>query len=81
MGRRSRSPPTRFEALFVPAGCAHGFITLEDDTPVHYDISEYHPESARGIRFDDPAFGIEWPLAPVVINARDLAFPPFAAAD
>jgi dTDP-4-dehydrorhamnose 3,5-epimerase len=66
------------ETLFVPQGCAHGFITLEDDTSVRYDISAtYAPASARGLRFDDPAFRIEWPFAPVVISPRDLAFPPF----
>jgi dTDP-4-dehydrorhamnose 3,5-epimerase len=65
-------------ALFIPKGCAHGFITLADDTTVHYDISGfYHPESARGVRYDDPALGIEWPLAPVVIADRDLGFPKF----
>ena len=69
-----------FDALFVPKGCAHGFITLEDDTVVHYDISElYAPGSARGVRFDDPAFGIAWPLAPIVIGPADLAWPPFVA--
>jgi dTDP-4-dehydrorhamnose 3,5-epimerase len=68
-----------FDALFVPKGCAHGFITLEDDTIVRYDMSEFHaPGSARGVRFDDPAFGIEWPLAPTVISPGDLAFPPYA---
>jgi dTDP-4-dehydrorhamnose 3,5-epimerase len=67
-----------FEVLFVPQGCAHGFITLEDDTTVRYDISvPYAPESARGLRFDDPAFRIEWPFAPVVVSPRDLAFPPY----
>jgi dTDP-4-dehydrorhamnose 3,5-epimerase len=67
-----------FDALFVPAGCAHGFITLEDDSVVRYDISEFHaPDAERGARFDDPAFGIEWPLSPAVISPRDLAFPPF----
>ena len=66
-------------ALYIPKGCAHGFITLADDTLVHYFISGfYHPESARGVRFDDPAFAIEWPLPPVVIAARDRAFPDFA---
>jgi dTDP-4-dehydrorhamnose 3,5-epimerase len=66
------------EALYIPAGCGHGFITLEDDTVVRYDISEFFaPESARGARFDDPAFGIVWPMAPVVISERDLGFPPF----
>jgi dTDP-4-dehydrorhamnose 3,5-epimerase len=69
-----------FETLVVPKGCAHGFITLADDTLVHYEISEFHhPESARGIRYDDPAFGVRWPLDPTVINARDLAYPPYPA--
>jgi dTDP-4-dehydrorhamnose 3,5-epimerase len=63
--------------LFVPKGCAHGFITLTDDAIVHYEISEFHhPESARGVRYDDPAFGISWPLAPVVVHQRDLSYPP-----
>ena len=67
-----------FEALFVPKGCAHGFITLEDETAVRYDISvPYAPASARGLRFDDPAFGVEWPFAPTVISPRDLAFAPY----
>ncbi|MEA2695899.1 MAG: dTDP-4-dehydrorhamnose 3,5-epimerase [Myxococcales bacterium] len=66
------------ESLFVPAGCAHGFLTLADDCHVRYDISAFYvPEAARGLRYDDPAFAIEWPFAPVVISARDLAFPPF----
>jgi len=54
---------------------AHGFITLTDDAVVRYDISDfYHPESSRGVRYDDPAFGIEWPFEPVVIAERDLGF-------
>ena len=65
-------------SFFIPAGCAHGFITLADDTTVNYEISTFHhPESARGVRYDDPAFGIEWPMAPVVIAERDLRFPSF----
>jgi dTDP-4-dehydrorhamnose 3,5-epimerase len=68
------------EAVFIPAGCAHGFITLADETTVRYDISAYHvPEAARGVRFDDPAFGIVWPMDPVVISPRDLAYPSFTA--
>jgi dTDP-4-dehydrorhamnose 3,5-epimerase len=48
--------------LYIPEGMAHGFQTLEDNTEVFYQMSEfYHPESARGIRWDDPMFGIEWP--------------------
>jgi dTDP-4-dehydrorhamnose 3,5-epimerase len=66
------------QLLFIPKGCAHGFITLTDDATVHYEISEFHhPESARGVRYDDPAFGIVWPLTPVVVHRRDLAFEPY----
>jgi dTDP-4-dehydrorhamnose 3,5-epimerase len=71
------------EALFVPAGTAHGFQTLEDDSEVRYQLSHEHvPEAARGIRWDDPAFGIEWPPAPDggrTIGARDASYPDFAA--
>jgi dTDP-4-dehydrorhamnose 3,5-epimerase len=66
------------EALYIPKGCAHGFITLADDTRVHYEISEFHhPESARGVRYDDPAFGVKWPIDPVVIAARDRDYPSY----
>lgn len=67
-------------SLYVPAGVAHGFQTLEDDTEVFYQMSEfYYPEAARGVRWDDPAFEIEWPLAISMISERDLTFPPFEA--
>ena len=63
--------------MYVPAGFAHGFQTLTDDTELFYQMSEiYHPESARGVRWDDPALGIEWPpAAHRVIAERDLSFP------
>jgi dTDP-4-dehydrorhamnose 3,5-epimerase len=65
--------------LYVPAGFAHGFQTLCDDTEVGYLISEYHePAAASGVRYDDPAFGIAWPLAPAVISSKDQAWPAFA---
>ena len=64
--------------LYVPAGFAHGFQTLADDTEVFYQISQfYHPESARGLRYDDPAFGIRWPLSDITVSTRDLSFPEF----
>jgi dTDP-4-dehydrorhamnose 3,5-epimerase len=64
--------------LYVPGGCAHGFLTLEDDTEVFYQMSEfYHPESARGIRWDDPAFRIQWPGKVEVISERDRTYPNF----
>jgi dTDP-4-dehydrorhamnose 3,5-epimerase len=64
-------------ALYVPAGFAHGFHTLEDDTEVLYHISEpYRPESSRGVRWDDPDLAIAWPGAQErVISERDRALP------
>ena len=62
--------------LYVPESFAHGFQTLEDDTEVGYQISEYyHPEAARGLRWDDPALGINWPLPVTVISQRDKQHP------
>jgi dTDP-4-dehydrorhamnose 3,5-epimerase len=65
--------------LYVPEGFAHGFQTLEDGTEVFYQMSSvYAPESARGVRWDDPAFGIVWPeAAERVINERDRTYPDF----
>ena len=66
-------------ALYVPDGCAHGFQTLTDDAEVLYLMSEFHhPESARGLPWNDPAFGIEWPLPDPILSPRDRGFPPFA---
>jgi dTDP-4-dehydrorhamnose 3,5-epimerase len=60
---------------YIPEGCAHGFITLEDETEVFYQMSEFHyPESARGVRWDDPAFGIAWPTQVEVISQRDASY-------
>jgi dTDP-4-dehydrorhamnose 3,5-epimerase len=65
-------------ALYIPKGCAHGFITLEDNTEVHYQISTaFAPSHAAGVRWDDPAFAIDWPILPVVVAARDREFPDF----
>ncbi|MBO20936.1 MAG: dTDP-4-dehydrorhamnose 3,5-epimerase [Rhodospirillaceae bacterium] len=67
-------------ALFVPPGCAHGFLTLEDDSTVEYLMgAAYVPELARGVRWDDPAFAIAWPSAPRIMSERDGAYPDFAA--
>jgi dTDP-4-dehydrorhamnose 3,5-epimerase len=65
--------------LFVPEGFAHGFQTLEDDTEIFYLVSEYYaPASQRGVRWDDPAFRIEWPHAPRRVMAdRDRVYPDF----
>jgi dTDP-4-dehydrorhamnose 3,5-epimerase len=87
-----KGSPTRFQwlgvdlsaddgrALFVPGGLAHGFVTLEDDADVFYHMSDFfRPEAARGFRWDDPAFGIRWPIRPVVLAPRDASFPDFDA--
>jgi dTDP-4-dehydrorhamnose 3,5-epimerase len=70
---------TRGSALYVPEGCAHGFQTLIDDTEVLYLISHpYEPEAAAGVRWDDRAFGIEWPdTRQRTISERDLSWPDF----
>jgi dTDP-4-dehydrorhamnose 3,5-epimerase len=66
-------------AILVPAGLAHGFQTLEDDTELLYLIgAPFKPLSATGFRFDDPAFGIDWPLPVAVISTRDRSFAPFS---
>ena len=64
--------------LYVPVDFAHGFQTLADNTEVTYQMSStYHPESSRGVRWDDPAFGISWPDADRVIIPRDREYPDF----
>jgi dTDP-4-dehydrorhamnose 3,5-epimerase len=66
--------------LYIPEGCAHGFLTQTDDAEVLYLISQFHePAAARGVRWDDPAFAIEWPTAVVVINERDRTYSDFEA--
>jgi dTDP-4-dehydrorhamnose 3,5-epimerase len=58
--------------MYVPEGFAHGFQTLEDDTEAIYFVTEgYAPGSERGVRWNDPEFGIEWPLAPTVLSDKD----------
>ena len=64
--------------LFIPEGLAHGFQTLEDHTEVFYQMSEvYATESARGVRWDDPTFGIQWPIDDRIISERDQCYPDF----
>lgn len=69
-------------ALYVPEGFAHGFQTLADATEVFYQMSSYYaPQSAAGVRWDDPAFRIEWPATRgVIINERDRTYPDFRPA-
>lgn len=62
--------------LYVPEGFAHGFQTLEDNTEVFYQMSEfYHPDCATGVRWDDPTFGIRWPLTNYIMNDKDRNYP------
>jgi len=64
--------------VYVPEGCGHGFLTLEDETEVFYQMSEfYHAELSRGVRFDDPAFQIVWPDKVEVISEQDRTYPNF----
>lgn len=65
-------------SLYVPEGLAQGYQTLEDQTELFYQMSKpYVPAAARGVRFDDPAFGVRWPLAVTDISERDLAWPAY----
>jgi dTDP-4-dehydrorhamnose 3,5-epimerase len=64
--------------LYIPEGFAHGFLTLEDNTEVFYQMSEFFdPDHARGFRWNDPAFGIDWPSDVQVISDRDRSYPDF----
>ena len=66
--------------LYVPAGVAHGFISLEDNSYVHYQISgTYAPEAARGVRWNDPQFSIAWPIQPLVISDQDRDYEDYVA--
>ena len=67
-------------ALYVPKGCLHGFQTLTDATEVIYLISAFYaPEAAGGYRYNDPAFGIPWPLPVTNVSDNDLRWPDFKA--
>ena len=64
--------------IYVPEGCAHGFLTLEDRSEIFYQMSEiYYPELSRGVRWNDPAFRIDWPAPPVIMSERDRTYPAF----
>lgn len=68
--------PENGRMLFLPEGCAHGYQALEDSTEMHYMTSAfYDPRAARGVRFDDPAFAIGWPLPPTLVSEQDRAWP------
>ncbi len=67
--------------LLIPEQCAHGFLTLTSDTEVYYMMSApYEPDLARGVRWNDPAFGINWPAEPRVLSEKDSMFPDFQRA-
>jgi dTDP-4-dehydrorhamnose 3,5-epimerase len=67
--------------LYVPRGFAHGFQTLRDDAEVGYLISEFYvPAAADGVRYDDPAFAVDWPLAATVISEKDTTWPDFVGS-
>jgi dTDP-4-dehydrorhamnose 3,5-epimerase len=66
----------RRNALYVPPGFAHGFLTLEDASELEYLISvPYEPGAAAGVRWDDPAVGVDWPFPPALVSGRDASFP------
>ena len=70
--------PDRANALYIPAGVAHGFLTLEVGSEVLYQIDRiYVPGFDAGVRWNDPAFAIDWPMPPSVIHPRDEAYPLF----
>jgi dTDP-4-dehydrorhamnose 3,5-epimerase len=66
-------------ALYIPEGFAHGFVTLADETDVFYQMSAfYEPSAARGVRWNDPAFGITWPVEAPIVHPRDAGYPDYA---
>jgi dTDP-4-dehydrorhamnose 3,5-epimerase len=67
--------------LYVPRGFAHGFLTLVDNCQVVYQVSNYYsPENEGGVRWNDPYFGIDWPVHDPIVSVRDAAFPDFQSA-
>lgn len=67
-----------FQMLYVPEGCAHGFLTLEDHTDIMYEVSEFYaPNAERGLLWNDPEIGIQWPMEPILISEKDKQQPSF----
>lgn len=65
-------------ALYIPPGCAHGFLTLEDGAHVLYQMdTAYRPDLAAGVRWNDPAFAIAWPAKPEILSPRDRDYPDY----
>ncbi len=68
------------KAVYVPKGFGHAFLTLADDTETFYLTTEFYaPDRERGLRFNDPQLGIQWPIEPVVVSDKDRAWPDFSA--
>ena len=66
------------ESLYVPAGCANAFLTMEDNTIVHYYMGDsFSPDTYSGIRYNDPMFSVSWPCEPKIISEKDLNLPDF----
>ena len=72
--------PENGKMMYAPKGFAHGFITLEPQTEIFYQMSQFYaPESSRGIRWNDPRIGIEWPRSVEVISEKDRSLPDYAS--
>lgn len=72
--------PVKKNMLYVPPGCAHGMLTVSEESMCSYSVafSGHHPESERGARWDDAAIGINWPVDPVLVSDRDMSWEPLA---
>jgi dTDP-4-dehydrorhamnose 3,5-epimerase len=81
VGVELRAGPQLSRMLYVPEGFAHGFQTLEDDTEIFYQMSEFYaPQAGRGYRWNDPAFAVTWPEPVRVLSERDRTYPDFVDA-
>ena len=70
------------ESIYVPAGCANAFLTMDDNTIVHYYMGDsFSPNTYKGIRYNDPMFSVKWPCEPKVISDKDLNIPDYLALD
>ena len=68
--------PGNRRMMYVPEGCAHGYLTLQAGSEVVYPVTAaYHPEAERGLRWDDPVVGIAWPIPPMVVSPKDRSWP------
>ncbi len=65
------------ESLYVPVGCANAFLTMEDDTRIHYYMNDFYKTESFGFRYNDPFFAIPWPVVPQALSDKDLTYPDF----